>query len=124
MASSWFVDPDSVRLDLPDGQWLLVKKELNAGDTRAIFSDLVKSMPAGERAQLDPSKVGLTKIVRYVLEWSLQDKAGKPVPFSEAALLGLKPERYQAISDAIDAHDESIAKELEARKQSTALAIA
>lgn len=104
MARERFVTPDSVRLPLSEGDWIDVKKELTAGDARKMFTDLVKDLRAGERASLDPAQVGLTKILTYVIGWSLT-QGGKPVPFTASALLALRQEDYQEISAAVDAHE-------------------
>jgi hypothetical protein len=93
-----------------DGEWIEVKRELNAGDSRRVFTDLVKEMHAGEKATLDPEQVGKTKILTYVLGWSLRDRHGKGVPFTESALDNLDTDTYKEISDAVDAHDEAVEK--------------
>jgi len=116
MSRCRFVQPESVRLPLSDGDYLDVKRELTAGEQRGVFTDLIKTMHAGEAAELDPKLVGTTKIVAYVLAWSLTDAAGQPVPFSEAALNNLTPEDFAEIAKAIDDHEAAVEKARAARK--------
>ena len=100
-----FVQPDVVRLQLSDGDWIDVKKELNAGENRRVFTRLVKKMHFNEKAEVDPDQVGLSKVIEFIVGWSLLDTAGKPVPVSEAAINNLDGETYAEIVKAIDAHE-------------------
>ena len=118
MARNRFVKPQTVRLELSDGDWIEVKKELNAGEHRRVFGRLVKDMRAGERAQLDPEQVGLTKVVEYLVAWSLEDN-GKPVEITEGAINSLDAQTFGEIVKAIDAHEAAVDAEIEARKNDT-----
>lgn len=117
MARCRFVTPDVVRLPLSDGDWIDVKKELNAGESRKVFSDLVKDYRHGEKAQIDPEQVGLSQILNYVIAWSFVDAAGKPVPFSVDALKNLSLADYKEVQAAIDAHDEAVDQAQAAQKK-------
>jgi len=105
-----FVDPEVVRIQLTNGHFIDIKKELNAGEQRGIFTELVKEMKIGEQAILEPSRVGLTKILAYLVGWSLTDKNNppRPVPVSEAALKNLRTDIYSEIEKLIDAHDAAL----------------
>jgi hypothetical protein len=100
-----FVPGDVVRLPLSGGEWIDVKKELNAGEARRVWSALVREMNAGEPTKLDPEKVGLTKVVEYVVGWSLLNADDRPEPVSESAIEGLDVDTYKEIVDAVDQHD-------------------
>jgi hypothetical protein len=115
-----FVQGDVVRLALSGGEWIDVKKELNAGESRRIFATLVKEMHAGQPTKLDPEKVGLTKVVEYVVGWSLLGSDDRPEPVSESAIDGLDLETYREIVDAVDAHDAACDAERLARKNGQA----
>lgn len=116
MARTRFVSPDVVRLPLSDGYWIDVKKELNAGEERRIFTNIVKTMHAGEKAELDPDKVGKTQMLAYIVDWNFTGEDGKTVPFSEAALDNLDQPSYAEISAAIDTHVEGVEKARAERK--------
>lgn len=115
MARNRFVKPKTVRIDLSDGDWIEIKRELNAGEHREIFGRMVKEMRAGERATIDPELVGLTKLVGYIVAWSFEDN-GKPVEVSADAIKSLDVETFAELSAAIDKHDEAMDAEIEARK--------
>lgn len=103
-----------------DGHWVDVKKHLNAGEHRRVFTRLVKDMTLGEGAKLDPDQVGMSKLAEYIVGWSLTDSNDRPVPFSEAAVRNLDAETYAELAELIDAHEEQTAKDREARKNDRA----
>jgi hypothetical protein len=117
-----FVRPEVVRLSLSGNRWIDVKKRLNAGESRKMFARVVKDMTAGEKAQLDPEQVGLTKLVAYVLGWSFTDDEGKPVPFSLSGIDNLDPDVYAEMIKAIDEHIEAqeTARSVEKKDSATA----
>ena len=121
MGRSRFVAPEVVRLTISEGDWIDVKRELNAGETRRIYTDLIRDFRAGEQATLDPKQVGLTKILNYVVGWSFVDADNRPVPFSQAALENLDTDSYKEIADAIDAHDTASEKARAERKNARTL---
>lgn len=101
-----FVAGGLVRLPLPGNEWIDVKTELNAGESRRVFTQLVKEMNAGEPTKLDPDKVGITKMIEYIAGWSLLNSEGQPEPISEDAFDALDQETYQDIADAVEQHDQ------------------
>jgi hypothetical protein len=120
MGRSRFVQPETIRIDLSDGDYLILKKELNAGEQRRVFSDFVKQARSGEPFELDPEKVGLTKMVAYLVSWSFCDQGGLPVEVSESAIKALDLESFREVKDAIDAHETQVEAEREARKNGKA----
>jgi hypothetical protein len=116
MSRSRFVIPDVVRVPLSDGDWIDVKRELNAGEQRRVFTSLVKTMQAGEKPELNPEQVGKTKLLEYIIGWSLCDANGKPVPFTPTALDAVDPETYTEITKAVDAHEDAAEKARDERK--------
>jgi hypothetical protein len=105
MGRTRFVQPDVVRLSLSDGDWIDVKRELNAGESRRVFARLVKTMHFNEKAEVDPEQVGLSKVAEFLVGWSLTDGDGKKVPISDAAINNLDADTYAEIVKAIDAHE-------------------
>ena len=123
---SRFVRPETVKLDLTDGDWLLVKRRLTAGEERHAFARILKSTAYGEPMALDFEKTGLAKIVAYLLDWSLADDSGvvvirdQPAHVVEAALLALDPSSFHEIHHAINAHEAAQLAALDAEKKTTA----
>lgn len=120
MARCRFVTPDSVRLSISDGDWIEVKKELNVGEQRRIFARLVKSMEVGQTVKLDPEQVGRSKVVEYLIGWSLTDAKGKPVPVTEGAIDSMDADTFKEIREAIEAHEETQDAAREAAKNAPA----
>lgn len=88
------------------GRYIDVKKRLTAGESRKMFAQVVRDMTAGERARLDPERIGVSKLLAYLLAWSLTDDDGHPVPFSPEALDSVDPDVYADMIKAVDWHEE------------------
>ncbi len=119
MGRNRFVKPKTVRLDLSDGDWVDVKRELNAGEHRRVFSRMVKEMRAGEKTTIDPEQVGLSKLVEYIVDWSFEDN-GKAIPVSASAFNALDAETFTELVKMVDTHEEAVEAEIEARKNDQA----
>jgi hypothetical protein len=116
MARSRFVSPEVVRLTLSDHDWIDIKKRLNTGEQRAVFAKMARDITPGEKIALDPLFVGAAKIAAYLLAWSFVDDDGRPVALEPSAIDNLDPDTYREIREAIEAHEEKVDKEIEARK--------
>jgi len=100
------VQPEIIRLPLTDNDYIDVKAELNAGESRKVWADMVRDgVKPGEPTILDPERVGLTRMLAYLVGWSFVDADGRPVPVSEAAILNLTRDSFREIFDVIDEHE-------------------
>ena len=104
MSRCRFVEPDTRRLDLTDGDWLDVKVELTAGETRELFGRMRPYVTPGETNQLIAKEVAIARLVAYVVEWSFRDRAGKPVPVTSDTIDAVDMETFQEMLAAVDAH--------------------
>lgn len=111
---SRFVRPETEKLEISEGDWLLVKRRLTAGEQRRAFARIVKRLEIGKPTELDPEAAGLAKMSAYLLDWSLRDDTGalvaireQPASVVEAALLALDPDSFREIHDAITTHEET-----------------
>jgi hypothetical protein len=107
MGKCRFVQPETVRLPLSEGDWVEIKKRLNVGEQRRAMAQVVKEIrtTAGDsRVTPDLEMMGKAELLQYIVDWSLKDANDKPVPFSQAALDALDPDSYKEIEDAVDAH--------------------
>jgi len=118
---SRFVRPDTTTLQLSDGDWLIVKTQLNAGEQREVFNRLTRNNLAidqhgiGGRMEIDPMQAGFSTVLGYLLDWSLTDDDGhkvdvknQPVEVVAAALDSLDLDSYQEIIEAVQAHEASV----------------
>jgi hypothetical protein len=121
--------PETVRLEISQGDWLLVKKHLTAGEQRAIFRRMMRDGITGDR--IDSVRVGWSKMIGYLLDWSIQDADGKPVAIAGksdeeigAALDALDVDSFKEILHAIEEHEADTNKAMEAEKQDPLPAVA
>jgi hypothetical protein len=112
---------------LSQGDYLIVKKRLNAGEARRLMSRMVLDMTAGEKVRLNPEQVGRSKAVEYLLDWSFVDGQGNPVVIRDKnpedlgrVLDGLNQESYKEVIDAIDAHETAMEAERDVTKNAQA----
>jgi Fe-S-cluster formation regulator IscX/YfhJ len=107
------VQPETIRLTLPSGDYIDVKKELTAGEQRRVFTDMLKtdSYRTGESPQLDPDKVGFTRLLQYIVGWSYTDFSGQPLPITDTVLRQLRQADLRDLMTAVDDH--AIQQELE-----------
>lgn len=105
---SRFVKPEVVRLNLSEGDWLEVKKELTVGEARAVMASMVKTMRADGRIEPDLSKVGKAEIAAYIVDWSFVDESDKRVPYSSNALDNLTVSTFDEIEASVKAHIASV----------------
>lgn len=117
--------PETVKLEISRGDWLLVKKHLTAGEQRAIFRRMMKDGITGDT--IDSVRVGWSKMVGYLLDWSITDADDKPVVIREqpeevigAALDALDIDSFAEILKAVETHEAAMAEERASEKNAAA----
>lgn len=116
--------PETTKLDLDKGDYLIVKKRLTAGEQRRIFDRMVKHMAIGEKVEVDPMQVGHSQVVEYLVDWgTFLDAAGKPLvirgksPDDVGRILNdLDQQDYSEIVAAVQAHVAAMEAERDAEK--------
>jgi hypothetical protein len=106
------VSPESVRLPMSDGDFLTVKKELNAGE----YVDYLTDRAAGKFFALQ---------LAYLVGWSFVGRGGVPIPYSldqaiderRDTLRNLDTATMHEIVTAIQAHEQ--ANELAVQEKKT-----
>ena len=108
-----FVVPELVKIDLPGGDWIEVKKELTVGEEKRYrTASLRRTYNVGkgdEELQIDWGSMAFARVEAYVVNWSASQ------PFSHSALEALSSEDFEAIDDAVQAHIASSKEEKKAR---------
>lgn len=111
-----FASGAAVRLDLSDGDWVLVHAELSYGQQRRLaaagLTGVDASAAEGDRLRFDLAAYDIEKLVTWVMDWSFRDEEGARVDVSREAIESLHPDAAAEIAGALDAH----IKELEAKK--------
>ena len=117
---SRFVRPNTRTLTLANGDTLIVREQLTAGEQRAHFARVYTTAADG-RLTVNPLMIGIGVIVAYLLDWNLRDDAGQTVAIRdlgpadlERVVDSLDTESFVEIRAAIEAHEEAM---LEARTE-------
>jgi hypothetical protein len=115
-----FVTPQLVTLDLTDGDWLRVKRELNTGEKRALqgagFRD-VKGVVGSDDIKNDAilqvnwGEAEIARVCMWVKEWSFRDAQNAPVPVTRETVSALHSDSFDEIVKALDKHVEAIEAE-------------
>jgi hypothetical protein len=112
MARNPFVRPETVRLELAEGDWIEVKKFLTSGEDARMSGAGLRQMQQGEGGKptfiLDFERLGLAQIEAYVVAWSFVDEKGRSVPVTPSNIGALSKEVAKEIGAAIDKHIESL----------------
>jgi hypothetical protein len=124
MGRNRLVYPEEVRLPLSDGDYIDVKKQLNAGEYRKVLYDQFKDTE-GDKVVLDHSKVGMVKLLAYLLGWSFVSRNNDPIPYRldqpeeirRATIDSLDQETYRELIAAINAHEAREEEALAAKKK-------
>jgi FlaA1/EpsC-like NDP-sugar epimerase len=113
--------PETVKLEISRGDWLLVKKFLTTGENRDMLKAMRRDRDGDDR--IDQINVGWARSAWFLLDWSLQDPDGKVIPILDKApedigraLDGLPLPDFKEVREAIEAHIERVDAELEAEK--------
>jgi hypothetical protein len=111
-----FASGAAVRLELSDGDWVLVRAELTYGQQRRLAGAALTGVSAGAQAaehlKVDLAAYDLERLAVWVMDWSLVDADGQAVVVSREAIEALHPDTAGEINTALDAHIEA----LEAKK--------
>lgn len=114
-----FASGAGVRLELSDGDWVLVHAELTYGQQRRLASAGLSGVPAalaeqgqGEGLSIDLAAYDIERLVTWLMDWSLVDADGERVAVSRQAIEALHPDTAKEVQDALDRHVEA----LEAKK--------
>jgi len=119
MARCRFVQPEVDRLQLSDGDYVDIKRELSAGEQNDLMGDLIEEYAAGEKVKLKPKEVIRARLRAYIVGWSFTDPDGRPVPVSPSSIYNLDQPTQTEIVAAIDAHEAARKTQEDARKNLT-----
>jgi hypothetical protein len=105
------VIPETRRLSISDGDWILVRKRLTHGETQEAFKRRYLSGVDG-RLHVDPVQIGHAQILAYLVDWSLTDPDGAVIPIKgqgadlvEGALNSFDDDTVAEILAAIRQHE-------------------
>lgn len=107
------------RVDISDGDWIELKRELSARDERWIAD---QSRPTfwqenGEgRVTANLYQQRVATVVAYLTDWSCCGADGKRLPVGEEGVLALSGSDLEEIHKAVTDHADRVEKEKNAKK--------
>jgi hypothetical protein len=106
-----FARGDAVRLDLSEGDWILVRRELSYGQQRRLAASGLTGVDAaateGQHLKVDLAAYDIERLVTWVMDWSFRDADGDRVTVSREAIEALHPDTAAEIGAALDVHIEA-----------------
>ena len=110
-----FVTPESVRLPLSDGDYILIRRRLSTGERDDMLSMMLPYVTPGQTAQINSKDARQIAVATYLLGWSAAAPMSPDLPVQERidTLRTLDPAAFDEIEAAITAHN---AREDAARK--------
>ena len=117
MSRNRFVLPETVRLELSEGDWIEVKKRLTYGEQQRLAGGALRpKLTDGEiDISLDLETHSILRLSTWIVDWSFCDVKGKQVEVDRDAIASLEPDTVDEIEDALTAHIESLEEEKKRR---------
>jgi hypothetical protein len=122
--------PETLRLELSQGDHLIVKQDLTAGEYRELMRASTKPLTltpgdtAAPRMELDPMAAGVALVMAYLVDWTFTDPDGRPLRIADqppadvkAALDAIDSDSYMEVQRAIQAHQAARTEALAAEKK-------
>jgi hypothetical protein len=114
MARNRFADEqETVRLDLSDGDWIDVRRELGYGRQSRMAAAGLGRVQASALDGTGDAEVGLSwegfgfaRMEAWVVNWSFRDRDNRPRPCDRRNMEALHPETVKEIIAALDTHQE------------------
>jgi hypothetical protein len=114
--SGWFVEPDTVRKELSDGQWIEIKTRLTYGEQKRLETGAMGKLSGNTEEDagisLDFERYNIMRMATWLVDWSATGLDGKRGKVTKDAIAALNQDIAQEIDDVLTAHIE----ELEASK--------
>lgn len=100
-----FLGPqDDVPLNLPFGQSVTVKGDLEAGER----AKLLYGLPVSAAGTVNKTRAGIKRIAAYVKGWTLTYPNGQPVPATADALHEMRMSRFDLLRRQIEAYEAAL----------------
>ena len=120
MGRDRFVTSETVKLDLTDGDWIIVKKRLTYGEQQryatAGFRTVIADKKRGDdeaEISVDFERTAIMRLAVWISEWSFT-RNGKSVPVTQAAISALDADTVAEIDAALTVHIEAMDAEKKA----------
>lgn len=102
------VSVETERVPLSDGDWVVLKKQLNVGEHRQILK-AAQTIRDGHEPTLDYLAYRFHTVLAYIAAWSLSDATGEILPITPTGLDLVDMETYDELREAVEAHESASA---------------
>lgn len=121
MARKWFVEPETVRYDLGDGDWIEFKKDITYGEQQKLKKAALSLSREDTEGVLDINwdMVDIVDLVMWTVDWSLCDGDGNPMPITTETVSALSRDGAQRLQDELRKHKEAQEKNAQLTTGST-----
>ena len=118
MSRNRFVLPETVRLELSDGDWIEAKKRLTYGEQQRLAGGALRpKLIDGEiDISLDLETHSILRLSTWIIDWSFCDGKGKQVEVSGDAIASLDPDTVDEIEAVLTTHIRSLEEEKKRRR--------
>lgn len=104
-----FVSSGTVRIDLSEGDWIDIKRELTYGEEQHLASTGLVSLKETDNGKgelgIDWGALNLAKIETWVIDWSFTNDDDKRMPVDKSTVRNLKADTAVEILTAIDKYE-------------------
>ncbi len=137
MARNRFVQPETVRLPLSEGDWILVKKRLTYGEEQRLAAAALGKVSRLDRGDaevsLDMERFAVERLEIWIVDWSFwrhspecEDSGHctpdcQPVRFCRDAIAHLDPDTVEEIDAALERHIQEMEDAKKARSGTPSL---
>lgn len=109
MARNRFTLSEVERIEISDGDWIEIKKDLNTGEVKRLESSGLKppvtDVVTGKLVNpIDWEIYEIDRAVIFLQDWSFRDSSDKPVKISRDSVKALDPATFEEINVAIFEH--------------------
>ena len=106
MGRDWCVEPETDKVELTEGEWVRVKRELNYGEFRKFKKEAGISLThAATQFTLDKLwEIGSVLILAYAVDWSVKDKDGVKKEITDEVIEAMRPDVVFEIAVAVAGH--------------------
>lgn len=125
MPRSWFASTDVIQLDLSEGIWIKVKKELTAGEQAKLSTASLKvirpsraDVPAA--FEVDGVAMSFARLNAYLVDWNIPGPDGKTMPVDGESIQALTVDAKAEIDAALDTYLAGQEKKVKPRSPASA----
>ena len=112
MGRSRVIKPETIRVEISDGDYIVVRKELNNGQQKKLENcGLMPPMIVDGRVvqPVDWERHDLERALVFLTGWSLADDNGELMPIDISSLRAIDPSTFEEINHAVVTHIMEIA---------------